>query len=74
MTFEHILPGDTVCRLLGGMIPMDLLASEVTDTEILCGERNVGWMFCRKTGAEIDPELGWGAPPLHTGSFLVEDV
>jgi len=71
MRFENIKPGDTVCRMLGGTVPMDLLVSEVTDTEILCGPPDGGWMFCRKTGAEIDPELGWGAPPLHTGSFLV---
>lgn len=71
MRFEHIKPGDTVRRMLGGTVPMDLLVSEVTDTEILCGPRDEGWMFCRKTGAEIDPELGWGAPPLHTGSFLI---
>ena len=29
-----------------------------------------GWTFCRKTGAEIDEELGWGPEFGVTGSFL----
>jgi hypothetical protein len=67
---DEIKVGDTVTRWLAGTIPMELRVTEVTDTEILCGERGVGWMFDKKTGAEIDEELGWGPPPSRTGSFI----
>ena len=62
--------GDTVTRWLAGTIPMELRVTEITDTEILCGPRDVGWMFDKATGAEIDEELGWGPPPKMTGSFI----
>ena len=29
------------------------------------------YKFDRITGAEVDEELGWGAPPLMTGSFII---
>jgi len=61
--------GQTIVRNLGG-IQMELIVSEVTDTEVLCGERGNGWMFDRKTGCEIDDDLGWGPPPKITGSFI----
>jgi hypothetical protein len=69
---DEIKVGDTVIRWLAGTIPMELKVTEVTDTEILCGKRGDGWMFDKKTGAEIDEELGWGPPPKfsHTGSFI----
>jgi hypothetical protein len=62
--------GDMVTRWLAGTIPMELRITEITDTEILCGPRDVGWMFDKATGAEIDEELGWGPPPKMTGSFI----
>ena len=68
--FEHVKAGDKVTRMLAGTIPVELNVTEVTDTEILCGPRDVGWMFDRVTGAEIDEDLGWGPPPKMTGSFL----
>jgi hypothetical protein len=58
--------GDTVIRWLAGVAPMPLKITERTDDLIVCGP----WTFDRKTGAEIDPDLGWGPPPLMTGSFL----
>jgi hypothetical protein len=64
--FEHVKPGDVVTRMLGGEIPMKLKVQTVTDTIIDCG-----WTFDRKTGAEIDEDLGWGPPPKTTGSYLV---
>jgi hypothetical protein len=63
--FEHIKPGDRVTRMLGGTIPQELIVQNVTDTIIDCG-----WTFDRKTGAEVDEDLGWGPPPKLTGSFL----
>jgi hypothetical protein len=59
--------GDTVRRMLAGTIPIDLKVTELTDDLITTGG---GWTFCRKTGAEIDEDLGWG--PQGTGSILVE--
>ena len=61
-----IKSGDRVTRMIGQGVPMDLKVSEVTDTEIICGP----WKFCKVTGAEIDDDMGWGAPPLPTGSYL----
>jgi len=57
--------GDIVTRWLAGSIPMDLRVAEVTDDLIMCG-----WEFDRKTGAEIDEDLGWGPPPKMTGSYI----
>ena len=64
--FTQLQPGDTVVRMLAGTIPMTLTVSEMTPDRIICGE----WEFDSHTGAEIDDFLGWGAPPLMTGSFL----
>jgi hypothetical protein len=60
--------GKVVTRWLAGEIPMDLTITELTDDRIICGD----WTFHRTTGAEIDEYLGWGPPPLMTGSFLTE--
>ena len=62
--FMSIKKGDTVERILGGSIPMELKVTDVTKTEIVCG----GWKFCRLTGGEIDEDIGWDG--INTGSFL----
>jgi hypothetical protein len=64
--FETLKVGDKVLRLLGGSVPMWLHVTGLTDTLITCAD----WTFDRTTGAEIDEYLGWGPPPLMTGSFL----
>jgi hypothetical protein len=64
--FENLKVGDVVVRMLGGTIPMKLRVSEITDRLIICS----AWQFDKATGAEIDEELGWGPPPLMTGSYL----
>jgi len=58
--------GDTVFRNLAGCVHQ-LQVSELTPDKMICG----AWEFCRSTGAEIDDDLGWGAPPLFTGSYIV---
>lgn len=58
--------GDTVTRLLAGVIPMRLRVTRVSDGVIQCG----AWTFDQETGAEIDEDLNWGPPPLETGSRL----
>ena len=67
VTFEDVKRGDTVIRLFVD-VPMKLYVQEVTDTIINCG-----WTFDRKTGAEVDEDLGWGPPPKITGSYLVKE-
>jgi hypothetical protein len=47
-------------------IKMKLRITEVTESKFFCG----GWVFDRKTGAEIDEELGWGPYPQMTGSYI----
>ena len=64
--FEKVGVGDMVVRMLAGTLPMKLHVSRVTDQIITCGD----WEFDRETGAEIDELLGWGPPPLMTGSYL----
>ncbi len=64
--FENVKVGDTVVRMLAGTLPMKLPLSKVTEEVITC----LDWEFDRATGAEIDDLLGWGPPPLMTGSFL----
>jgi hypothetical protein len=66
MSYDNITVGMQVKRILAGSIPMDLLVSEVTDTRIICGP----YEFDKKTGAEIDEDLGWGPETGHTGSYL----
>lgn len=64
--FENLKVGDVVTRMLAGTIPVRLSVSAITDRIITCST----WEFDRATGAEIDEELGWGPPPLMTGSYL----
>lgn len=64
MTFENVEVGDTVTRLICGIIPMELKVTKVDDNLIHCG----AWTFDRVTGAEVDEDLDWG--PSGTGSVL----
>jgi hypothetical protein len=43
---------------------MKLRITAITTERIICGS----WEFDRKTGAEIDEDLGWG--PQGTGSYI----
>ena len=71
-SFRHVQAGDTVLRLLAGVIPMELLVTAVDDQLIWCGPVNSGWAFDRDTGVEVDEELGWGPAFGITGSYLVD--
>ena len=64
--FEKLRVGDVAVRMLAGTLPMKLQVSDITDQLITCS----AWQFDKATGAEIDEELGWGPPPLMTGSYL----
>lgn len=69
MTFRDLKVGDIVTRKLGGVVPMKLRITEVTDTLIICG----WWKFDRETGVEEDEDLGWGVAFGKTGSYLSEE-
>lgn len=75
MDFSGVEVGDTVIRMLSGVVRMPLRVTEIDDQFIYCGPRDVGWKFARELGYEVDEELGWGVPDEHgvinTGSYLV---
>ncbi len=67
--------GDKILRMLAGTIPQELTVTDVTDSLLICGgtyEEKIGWWFDKKTGVEVDEELGWGPHPLWSGSFIKE--
>ena len=72
MKFGHIKKGDTITRMLGGELPMELVVTEIDEEFIYCGPKDEGWKFRRGNGAEVDEELGWDGI-IKTGSILVED-
>lgn len=51
--FFNIKEGDTVTRMLGGVIPQELVVTKVTDDRIVCGM----WEFSRGNGHEIDEDI-----------------
>jgi hypothetical protein len=66
---QNLQAGDKVTRYIAG-IPMELKVTEITEDLIICGP----YEFCRKTGAEIDEDLGWGEEDkdgkIMTGSYI----
>jgi hypothetical protein len=62
--FDNVKEGDKVTRLLGGILPMPLTVTSVTDTVINCGD----YKFAKSNGAEIDDDLKWNTEV--TGSYL----
>ena len=62
--------GDTVIRLLAGSVVMYVQITKITDDVIECGD----WVFCRKTGVEIDDYLNWGPQYGKSGSFLAVEI
>lgn len=62
---DIIMVGDTVVRTMGGLVMMKLVVTGVTDALIICGD----WAFSKKTGGEVDLELGWDGIN-RTGSFI----
>ena len=66
---ESVKVGDTVTRMLGGIIPMQLKVTEIKEDRIVAG---LGYEFLLETGAEIDEDLGWDGI-TKTGAFLKFD-
>lgn len=61
---ENLNVGDPVTHWLAGVIPRNLVVHAIKDGLVECGL----WTFDHRTGAEIDPELGWDAN--GTGSYI----
>ena len=61
----NIKVGDKVTRIMAGQLMMYLTVTEVTEKRIICGP----WEFSRKTGLEIDEDLGW--TENASGSYLL---
>lgn len=66
--FANIEVGDEVMRDMCSIREW-WKVTEVTDETFTVG---LGWMFDKKTGAEIDDDLHWGPKYGRTGSFAVE--
>jgi hypothetical protein len=64
---KDVKVGDTVKRSLAGVATMNLEVTVVGPEIIACGD----WIFDRRTGMEIDEELGWGPAHGITGSYIV---
>ncbi len=62
---DKMTVGDTITRMLAGVVPMKLKITEITPKHIVCG----AWKFHRITGAEVDEDLGWDGLS-HSGSYI----
>jgi beta-xylosidase len=61
--------GDTVVRMLAGVLPMPLKITDIKNGLIHCGD----WTFDKRTGAEVDDYLEWGPRYGKTGSYLTNE-
>lgn len=64
----NVKTGDTVIRLLAGVVEQRLKVTDVQGDLVFCGP----WTFDRITGVEIDADLGWGPTTGVTGSYIKE--
>ena len=66
--------GDTLTRMLGGTVPMQLKVTRENEKFVFCAAPDGAdeWAFERETGVEYDPELRWGSQFGATGSFITE--
>lgn len=74
----RLLGGEVPMEMTVYCVNDDAIFCVVADAPGPCGleqeefneETWPGWKFCRKTGVEIDEELGWGPQFGRSGSFL----
>ena len=73
-SLKDIKVGDTVTRLIGNKVPMQMVVTKIDDY-IHCGisitpdsVTEGWWKFSKLTGAEIDERFGWD--DYKTGSIL----
>lgn len=67
--FSNVKVGDFVTRWFVGN-PMRMRVTDVDNKLITAG---LGWQFEKSTGAEYDPDLGWGTEFGTTGSYLIKE-
>lgn len=48
------------------LVEIQLIEASLDSKSLSCS----AWQFDKATEAEIDEELGWGPPPLMTGSYI----
>jgi len=75
-TFWDVKVGDTVVRMLAGVVRMELVVTNVEERLIHVGDAATGvggWTFDRSTGIEVDEELGWGIDTGVSGSYLIKE-
>lgn len=72
--FSDVQVGDTVVRMLAGIVRMEMKVVLVSDKFIYTGSPDdAGWKFERNTGFEYDPEIGSGTEFGSVASFLVKE-
>ncbi|MEJ8816041.1 hypothetical protein WKW77_33635 [Variovorax ureilyticus] len=65
--------GDTLTRMLGGTIPMQLKVTRANERFVYCATPGGDeWTFERDSGVEYDSGLRWGSEFGISGSFIVE--
>ena len=70
--------GDKLTRMLGGTLPMEVIVGSITEDTFRVGSadgkitHDEGWIFCSRTGYEIDHRLKWGPQYGTSGSFIKE--
>ena len=66
--------GDTLTRMLGGTVPMQLRVTRESEKFVYCAtpDGTDEWTFERDSGVEYDPGLRWGTEFGATGSFITE--
>lgn len=67
--FDNLNIGDKITRVIGFPkgVSMEVIVGEIKDDYIICGSscgfvkgvEGIGWKFHKKTGLEIDEDLGW---------------
>lgn len=72
--FSDVEVGDTVVRMLAGVVRMEMKVLLVDDEFIYTGSPDdAGWRFERNTGFEYDPEMNSGTEFGSVASFLVKE-
>jgi hypothetical protein len=73
---DEVRVGDVVYRYLAGVAEMEMRVTTVSEDRIECTAVDAPvdtWTFDRKTGAEIDEDLGWGPQYGVTGSYILAE-
>jgi hypothetical protein len=73
--YSNLQVGDELTRSLAGVIDMQVIVGYIDDEKFKVGSEDgtvtwqEGWTFNKKTGLEIDEDLGWDGIKT-TGSYI----